>query len=164
MWNLCFSGWACCERPQGYQSLPCPHSVLLLGSRLAAASRPTCMMAHMMCGGPVAQPVCPALLGHWGLRSAGTHLWGSRVLSGDIISFPEQFFALSFHKVYWFTAFWHYLVRRTQIGCLYMANQKSSVTVVDGFWDMQLFSYDDESHHNTFKSYFSWCSHQYYRP
>lgn len=63
-------------------------------------------------------------------RNAGTILWESLVLSGDVTRFPKQFFALSFHKVYrftvkhWFTVFWHYLFRRTQIVCLYMANQK----------------------------------------
>lgn len=60
--------------------------------------------------------------------------------------------------------FWHYLVRRTLLGCLYIANQKSSITAVDGFGDMQEFSYNCVSHHNTLKSYFSWCSHQYYKP
>lgn len=62
-------------------------------------------------------------------RNAGTILWESLVLSGDVTRFPKQFFALSFHKVYWFTVkhwftvFWHYLFRMTQIVCLYMANQ-----------------------------------------
>lgn len=94
-------------------------------------------------------------------RNAGTLLWGSLILSGDITSFPEQFFDLSFHKVYWFMVFSHYLIIRTQIARLYMANQKSSITAVDGFGDMQVFSYNCVSHHNIFKSYFSWCSHQY---
>lgn len=35
---------------------------------------------------------------------------------------------------------------------LYMANQKISITVLDGFWSMQLFSYNCVSHHNTVKS------------
>ena len=37
------------------------------------------------------------------------------------------------------------------MSCLYMANQKSSITALDDFWRMQMFSYNCVSHHNTVK-------------
>lgn len=46
---------------------------------------------------------------------------------------------------------WGYLVIRTQMSRLYMANQKSSITALNGFWSMQMFSYNCVSHHNTVK-------------
>lgn len=32
-----------------------------------------------------------------------------------------------------------------------MASQKSTITALDGFWSMQMFSYNCVSHHNTVK-------------
>lgn len=32
-----------------------------------------------------------------------------------------------------------------------MANQKSSITALDGFWSVQMFPYNSMNHHNTVK-------------